>query len=521
MTTGACSTGKPLFWAALICALQALSLASASPFDDEVPPRGALKLGVGFDSITGVPRTASCVKVMGPPVPTSTGIEGQTTRIFSVKRSEDMRDVLRISASASMNGAWASASASVNFFTSNTVSSYSENLFVYSRVMNPRELLNVVGLKKAYESYGGYANFRQSCGDSFVAGQITGGEIFALYKLATVKTNASQLFVAKLNASSGGANLDASTEKQFEDTVSSEEYSVSADRTATSDTLPTTPAELITYIKGYAEKVRPCTPEEKKVGCHTKQAVVRYILLPYDEFIPPLNKTDPKALQEELRLRQFVDATARYSDKLRDRIATLNYSLENPRAFVDGGDTIRLQSERDKTSAQFNAIINTTRVCLADARNCQTPQWPEVPYTPHIGSEQADLDPKRVMSVITEARGETPVVVDFKGGWYFNCDANNKPIANPARVSQECAEFYNPSNNKYFHLNPVEGQKYKVPPGYEVRFYFFDSYHADNCVDPNDHARYRLFEPLLTGPKDYADVTGTDGPCATDLSSQH
>jgi hypothetical protein len=87
--------------------------------------------------------------------------------------------------------------------------------------------------------------------------------------------------------------------------------------------VPTTPTGIVDYISGFADKVKVCQPKDD--ACKTHQAVVRYILAPYDEFIE--TPKDHDAVQEELRLRAYVDATVHHSTKGRARQDSKGFQL--------------------------------------------------------------------------------------------------------------------------------------------------------------------------------------------------
>src|ERR1700733_14708514 len=86
-----------------LAAVTVIQSAMGGQYDDQVPSRTNLVLGVGYDSVTGEAKPVSCIKSAGidPDNSVDLGIREQPLTISNVKRSEDMREALHLSASAS------------------------------------------------------------------------------------------------------------------------------------------------------------------------------------------------------------------------------------------------------------------------------------------------------------------------------------------------------------------------------------------------------------------------------------
>lgn len=164
------------------------------------------RVGGGWDSLTDDPR-GDCI-VLGPLLdnnPTATG----NTVVWSIsytKDSNELRKALSVSASASLKAGFGSGSVKARYAESVATNHFSVYALARVNVLkSSRSMRNVFmtpGNATLVEN-GKLDIFRRRCGDRFVVGEQSGGELVGVFEFAADSLQKRQELEATVKASSG------------------------------------------------------------------------------------------------------------------------------------------------------------------------------------------------------------------------------------------------------------------------------------------------------------------------------
>jgi hypothetical protein len=183
----------------------------------EIPFLDGMKVGLGYDVLTGVATKSPAVLGSSLTAPAGAGGQIVKTTLQIVQESSVLRQALGISVDASVGNLFGDASAKFKFASDIAVNSFSLYVVVGVEVFNAtRTLDNPVLSLEASDLLREHQNarFRDRFGDRFILGIKTGGEYFAIYKVESLDTTERTSIAAEIHARAGapvvaGGTLDA------------------------------------------------------------------------------------------------------------------------------------------------------------------------------------------------------------------------------------------------------------------------------------------------------------------------
>lgn len=159
-----------------------------------------MNVGYGIDSATGDVRSPKCVKSISKITDDPTG---DTIR-FSFRGVEDtksMHKMLDVSAGASWSGFGVHLSTHADYASDQTLSSY-EAAYVLKVSVDRSATIRLDPSVEWDESLNGRKNLEQLCGDSFIERIVTGGKLFAVFRVD--KSTFQQTHGSSVNVEGGG-----------------------------------------------------------------------------------------------------------------------------------------------------------------------------------------------------------------------------------------------------------------------------------------------------------------------------
>lgn len=309
-----------------------------------------LALGQGFDSLFGIP-TANTIKVSNDRIipGTFTKTDGVNT-VYSLKiveNSSQLKEMLKISASASFKTGIYSAGGSVSSFSEKSINSF--DTFIYLDVestqvamhINPREL-TAAALERTKNSY---VNFLEFAGNKCVSGVQEGAKLTVIIRIITGKTESHSAIKADMRARIAGF---VGGRASFESTVSS--------------CIENKQTEVFILRKGGADEI----PDIKSAIEYSRRIPlialenpypITYILSDY-RYVDnmPVNYIDENLLEERIeKLEKLLNPYNEFQKYLAD----LEYADENIELFAIDKDTIT--EEIYKVRSVINEIDKSVR----------------------------------------------------------------------------------------------------------------------------------------------------------------
>lgn len=183
----------------------------------EIPFLDGMKVGLGYDVLTGVASKSKAVEGISLTAPAQAGGQTVTTTLQIVQETAVLHQALGISVDASAGNLFGAASAKFKFANDIAVNSFSLYVVVGVQVFNATLTLDNPVLSQAALDLlkaNNKSRFRDRFADRFIVGIKTGGEYFAVYKVESTDSQERTTIAAEIHARVGappvsGASLDA------------------------------------------------------------------------------------------------------------------------------------------------------------------------------------------------------------------------------------------------------------------------------------------------------------------------
>ena len=183
----------------------------------EIPFLDGMKVGLGYDVLTGAANKSTAVMGTALTAPPQAGGQTVTTTVRIVQESRVLHETLGVSIDASVGNLYGDLSAKFKFASDIAVNSFSQYVVVGVEVFNAVLTLDNPVLSPAAEALlrtRNPARFRDRFGDRFILGIKTGGEYFAVYKVQSLDKQERTSVAAEVHARFGappvaGGSLDA------------------------------------------------------------------------------------------------------------------------------------------------------------------------------------------------------------------------------------------------------------------------------------------------------------------------
>jgi hypothetical protein len=183
----------------------------------EIPFLDGMKVGLGYDVLTGAANKSTAVIGAALTAPAQAGGQTVITTLRIVQESSVLHQTLGVSVDASVGNLYGDLSAKFKFASDIAVNSFSLYVVVGVEVFNAVLTLDDPVLSPAAEALLRTRNprrFRDRFGDRFILGIKTGGEYFAVYKVQSFDEEERTTVAAQVHARFGappvaGGSLDA------------------------------------------------------------------------------------------------------------------------------------------------------------------------------------------------------------------------------------------------------------------------------------------------------------------------
>lgn len=184
----------------------------------EVPFLDGMKVGLGYDALTGAATKSTAVTGTSLTAPAQASGQIVKTTLQIVQESSVLHQALGIDIEASAGNLIADASAKFKFANDIAVNSFSQYVVVGVEVFNATLTLDspvLTAEASALLAAGNKSRFRDRFGDLFILGIKTGGEYFAVYKVESMDSVERTTVAGEIHARAGaptvaGASLDTS-----------------------------------------------------------------------------------------------------------------------------------------------------------------------------------------------------------------------------------------------------------------------------------------------------------------------
>ena len=172
----------------------------------EIPFLDGMKVGLGYDALTGAANKSTAVTGDSLTAPAQAGGQKVKTSVEIIQEAGVLRRTLGVSVDASVGNLFGDASAKFKFSSDIAVNSFSLYVVIAVEVFNATLTLDnplLAGeaadlLKKQNKD-----RFRERFGDGFILGIKTGGESFAVYKVESLDSRERSSVASEIHARFG------------------------------------------------------------------------------------------------------------------------------------------------------------------------------------------------------------------------------------------------------------------------------------------------------------------------------
>jgi hypothetical protein len=464
-------------------------------------------IGLGYDSISATFKNNSCVYFDNPENDKPASAQRNYERITTLNDSEDLFQSTQIAASASFGFGIFKGNASLDYVQKGRFTRYGEYLLVSVHAENTIKFKSSPHLTREARRIAerNPIEFFKRCGDRFVTGLISGGDFTVVFS-GESQTEQQQTDVkAAFKAAAFANSLDVKTNISLSKMASRGKIEAEVLRSGSGEPFPKNniPA-MIEYARLYPCKVGVSSAENIPLSCideHGKAIkgtpwIIDYEVQSYEDLLPSL-----KGLTDIQNTT--LETLSTYVRKLYQQLGSMQYIKSHPDQFGDF-DKAKLNHKIGEALAQIKEASDTAKNCISDSKKCSSNVLPEVSNMPSR-ADWVYLDQAVKVNTWTEIGrnvGNAKAVAEVRGRWFARCLPNQNPDLLKDGVGVGAFRLINRLTGAEVSIirpaNPTV-----LPPDTVIQYMVWDeppSYN-DNCVDPSDRLRARVFEPLF--PDDF------------------
>lgn len=228
--------------------------AGTYPNDNRYP----IDLGIGFDQIKNMPAGRALADIRPEPRPNLGARTSFQMRLIT--SSSELRTTLALSAGAAASSINGGASGRAELYRETSLSRYSnfvmvmatvvfeaQGIFTYQFASDAIRKLYLQNPQRFYERYG----------TEFISSVIMGGEFIALYELHAETKTEYEAQKAALSGKVGIWSSSAEASSSFSEITNYQSTGVKIARLGPTDTLPTTPQDIIDYAAKFSTLLTP------------------------------------------------------------------------------------------------------------------------------------------------------------------------------------------------------------------------------------------------------------------------
>lgn len=332
---------------------------------DIIPFESGLEIGQGFDLSLHDPHVSAIqFSIMPSANPLAAG---QTVyqEISYTRSTSDLAKFLSVSASASIKTATGGGSARAKFAKQIKINKFSVNLLVFISVENAQQILKLNDLRLTENGEAAYPDqnsFIKQYGDSFIYGQVTGGEYLAIIEISAESEEERKTISGKVDASGSTGVVRGSISAKMKNMLTdmSSEYSVNIKRMR------------IGGQGNLSEFTLDVDPETFLQEANTfPTAVLQFpvpislITIPYQHLEHPDEVSPFDRIEQEFVLRKLEE----YRQGLNDCLTQLDFALAHPDQFP-GLDVPKTRQRKIEVSTMNDKVLQIARGCINNAAHC-------------------------------------------------------------------------------------------------------------------------------------------------------
>lgn len=318
-----------------------------------------MNYGVGYDSLSGKIRGEGVIKSKPQEIE---GGEGQTTsfQLHQITTTEELAKSLEIDFAASINAAfYGSGSFKAKYAYEQKINKFSVYLLVRVVIKNPWRQMSDIKLNEEAKQLlqKNPEMFRQSYGDEFIKGLITGGEYFAILEIETTNHEEQQTISNSIRAQVPNWKIDSAFQNSISKIAGSHSIKIISEQSGGSDTrLAQSIDEIIERAVNFPEKVR-----EKAIPYQA-------IFLDY-KAIAGSHGTNLINIANQ---RQVLEKLWNYRLICQDILSDIEYVLSHYEQFSSFSHQ-DLNDQANEIRAQINDITEMASECVNNYRACKLP----------------------------------------------------------------------------------------------------------------------------------------------------
>jgi hypothetical protein len=323
-------------------------------------PGSTLILGRGFNTLTingcatGI-KSASVVNQSG----TTTGGQDVTYIQKEITSIHQLRDELSVSASASFNALFGSGSASASFCNTLDFNSFSLFLMVHVKVRNDTQTFDQFLLDDACSQAAAsrdLAAFLATYGNEFVAAQVTGGHLFAIFRFEFESEEQHQKVSSQVQGAGVTFNAGLDWKQGFDSIDKSCQTQLYIHRTGGSGPMPTA-ENIVSYALDFPDKVAP----------NANPLVSLFTTAPY---VQTTNKPPGANFPDLTTAHLIIEDLLAKRDTAMVRLNDISYVLADSWQFA-AYDSDQLNAAKSALQIYISRIDAAARKCLSDPLHCE------------------------------------------------------------------------------------------------------------------------------------------------------
>lgn len=326
-----------------------------------VPFQEGMKLGFGYDLVSGTPLTSPAAQGSISPI---TGAGGQLVESHLVRITDldALHQALGVNVDSGGSYFGASADVKVNYTKECNVSRFSTHVLVGVTVVDAFENFDAPALSPdaiALLQANNNVRFRQRFGDVFIDGLRKGGEYFAAFEINSVDESVREDIAvhveAAFNSPTAAAHLDTDISKSMSNTSSHCEVRVHVFQNGSVDHTDQSLEEILQKAHDFP----PTVAGPLAVPFAVSLADYTTLALPNDQF-------------NFLDIQNQRDVLAEHARKRFDflmLLSDLSYIRQHPDDFV-GADPDKLGAQIAKVTEDINVMEREASACLRNPGSC-------------------------------------------------------------------------------------------------------------------------------------------------------
>ena len=349
---------------------QGSDLAETTPTINVVDNRANIQIGAGYDSIREKARGHCLAEESNLNPSTLPGTERAKKILFdmSVVRSrEELMRYMNVSATATLSYGISGGSAKINMINNQYIRKDSLVVVVQAKVENSSRSVGSIDLdaqfKKLYTE--DPAGFHLRCGDGYVSGITTGGELYGIFEYQGLTKEERSLLESSISAGGTGFKANGKLTKEQQQSLSHSKLRVRYIQSGGTESTPINAAAFFSKAAGFAKAINSGGGGEVGNSWPLSVTLQDY----YAAGLPAGDRSQITTLNNKRAI--IRDLTKRF-DHWQNRKLRIDDIQANP-ATYSSHDPALIQAESQLATTNLEAILSAATTCFSDVYACQEP----------------------------------------------------------------------------------------------------------------------------------------------------